>query len=203
MASPPHVTIHNLTGHWELNRELSDNLSGALLIQGVPYLIRKLMLYVKVYETITETPSSTGHGPAKGLICTKSAAGLKGQADAFDGSGEEVLVAGGYFAPTVRVRSWWVDLASTSEKGMKTVQKSPVGEVLDPYLLTEWIEEEKEGVPGHFAGSGVNERSGVRDFMMWGFTMIGGKRYRALKYYITKGNEEVRTRLVYDWVGGL
>ncbi|KAH9212590.1 hypothetical protein DL95DRAFT_391291 [Leptodontidium sp. 2 PMI_412] len=198
MASPAKVTIHNLTGHWELNRELSDNLSGALLIQGVPYLVRKLMLYVKVYETITETLPNAA-GVTQGLICTKSAAGLKGQADSFDGSGEEMLVAGGYFAPTVRVRSWWVDLASTSEK-MK-VQKSPTGEVLDPYLLTEWIEEEKEGVPGHFAGSGVNERSGVRDFMMWGFAMINGKRYRALKYYIRKGEEEVRTRLVYDWVG--
>lgn len=162
------------------------------MIQGVPFLIRKLMLMANISETVAETTRADG---TKGLIVTKAAVGLKGQADLFDGSGEERTVDGGYFAPTVRVRSWWVDLSSNA------APRQPNGEPLDSYLLEGWNVEEQRGVAGHFAGLGINEKSGVKDNMMWGFCQIGGKRYRVVKYYMCKGEQEVRARLVYDWVG--
>ncbi|KAK3935185.1 hypothetical protein QBC46DRAFT_453675 [Diplogelasinospora grovesii] len=191
MASPKDVTINNLTGKWVLDRGLSDNLEEALTIQGVPFLIRKIMLMVNVTETVQETTNADG---IQGLLVTKAAAGLKGQADAFDGTGKEVIMGGGgYFGAEVRVRSWWVDLSSDSKP------KHPTGEPLDPYLLKDWIAEGPKGVPGHFAGSG--EKAGVKDNMFWGFCQIGGKRYRAVKYYIRKGDREVRARLVFGWVG--
>lgn len=155
----------------------------------MPYLVRKIMLMANVTETITQTTTPDG---TTGVIATKAAAGLKGQADAFDGTGKEVVMDGGYFGPTVRVRSWWIDLSSP---------KTPTGAPLDAYLLKDWIEEEPKGTPGLFAGSGQNEKSGVNDNMMWGFCLIGGKRYRAVKYYIRKGEREVRARLVFNWVG--
>ena len=122
MASPESVTIHNVVGDWQLvslqtsnsvkrslltirlrqNKELSDDLEAAVVIQGVPYLICKLMRLATVSERISETTKPDG---TKVLVVAKSAAGLSGQADTFDPSGEEHLVDGGYFGPKVRVRS--------------------------------------------------------------------------------------------------
>lgn len=150
------------------------------------------MRVADVYETVTETTNTDG---TKGLIVTKSVASVKGLADTFDGSGEEIFVDGKYFGPKVRERSWWVDLSSGLEP------KQPTGEPLDGYLLKDWIQEEAKGVPGHFAAKGINETSGGKDNMMWGFCLIGGKRYRAVKYYIRKGEREVRARLVFNWIG--
>ncbi|KAL3426510.1 hypothetical protein PVAG01_00019 [Phlyctema vagabunda] len=193
MASPEHITIHNLSGNWELNKELSDKLNDVLVIQGVPFLLRKLVNFATVSETVAETKKTDG---TCGLIVTKSVAGLfRGTADAFEGSGIEIIVPSTYLSPTVHVRSWWVDLSSKSEP------KQPTGELLDPYLLRDWLAEEPAGVPDHFAGRGFNAGSGVTDNMVWGFCLVGGKRYRAVKYYVCKGKQEVRARLVFNWVG--
>jgi len=170
---------------WIQDRELSDNLEEALSIQGVPFLVRKIMLMANVTETVQETTNADG---VKGIVVTKAAAGLNGQADAFDGTGKEVVMGGGYFGTEVRVRSWWV--ASREDN------KNPAtGEPLDPYLFQDWIAGEER----HFAGSG--EKAGVKDNMFWGFCDIGGKRYRAVKYYIRKGEQEIRARLVFGWIG--
>ncbi|KAL6899907.1 hypothetical protein GGI43DRAFT_427601 [Trichoderma evansii] len=172
------------------DRQLSDNLEEALTIQGVPFLIRKIMLVANVTETVQETANEDG---VKGLLVTKAAAGLKGQVDAFDGTGKEIVMGGGYFGTEVRVRSWWVDLSSDLKP------KNPAGEPLDPYLLKNWLSEGPKGIPGHFAGSG--EKVGIRDNMFWEFCQIVGKRYRAVKYFIRKGDQEVRARLVFGWLG--
>jgi hypothetical protein len=173
------------------NKELSDDLEPALSIQGVNYLIRKLMRLATVSERISETtkPDST-----KVLVVAKSAAGLSGQADTFDPSGEEHLVDGGYFGPKVRVRSWWLDQCTESVP-------MGVNEPLDAYLLEDWVESETEGNPRHLVGSGINDKTGVETHMMWGFCIVNGSRYRAVRYHIRRRDEVVRLRLVFSWIG--
>jgi hypothetical protein len=149
-------------------------------------------MMANITETVQETTNADG---SKGFLVTKAAAWLKGQDDVFDGTGKEVIMGGGgYFGTELRVRSWWVDLASGDPQ-----PKDPTGEPLDPYLLKGWITEESKGVPGHFASSG--QRAGFQDNMFWGFCQIGGKRYRAVKYYTRNGDQEVRARMVFGWVG--
>ncbi len=41
MEAPSHINLENLSGTWELNKELSDNIEPILAVQGVNYLPRK------------------------------------------------------------------------------------------------------------------------------------------------------------------
>lgn len=179
------------------------------------------MLLATISESITcsETTDPSGTG-TKGFIVRRTAAGLKGPPDTLDGTGREVVldrVTGtkdkeDTSTPTckgrVRSWSWWID--------KNTPARHPdTGEPLDGYLLEDWIVDDPDPVhvnvidpcqPGaglapmtHFAGCG--EKDGVRDYMVWGFCRIDGRRYRAVKYYARKGDWEVRARMVYTWAG--
>ncbi|KXJ85738.1 hypothetical protein Micbo1qcDRAFT_209684 [Microdochium bolleyi] len=187
MTSPQAVDIEHLDGKWWLqDTQLSDALEPVLKGQNVPYLARKAMLLANISETIQTKTSPNG---IKALVVTKAAAGLKGHSDTFDGTGEQVMMGGsGYFGgEAAAVRSWWVDdLASATH--------AATGKPLDPYLLEGWNDEGK-----YFVSCG--DKSNMSDVSVWGFCVIGGKRYRAVKYYIRNGDQEVRARIVYAWAG--
>lgn len=175
--------------------------------------MRKVMLLATIGETITETTDSSG---TKGFIVQRTAAGLKGPCDTFDGTGKEVVIdrPGWSFSssntrdkekediPKGRVRSWswWMDVSSPCSD---TYGHPGTGEPMDGYLLQDWILEgvdwRNQARTTNFVASG--EKDGVRDWMVWGFCRINGERYRAARYYARKGEREVRARMVYAWRG--
>ncbi|KAJ1327358.1 hypothetical protein MN608_06686 [Microdochium nivale] len=186
MASPQTVDIEHLDGRWFIDRHLSDDLEQILKAQSVPYLARKAMLLATITETIETKANEKG---VLGIVTTKGAAGLKVHSDTFDGTGEQVMMGGsGYFGgEAAAVRSWWVDdLLSATHAG--------TGKPLDPYLLEGWINDGR-----HFSTCG--DKAAMSDVSLWGFCLIGGKRYRAVKYHIRNGDHEVRVRMVFAWVG--
>lgn len=54
MAAPPSKTLQSLSGKWKLYKELSDDFTSVLALQGVNALIRKASSAAAVHLTITQ-----------------------------------------------------------------------------------------------------------------------------------------------------
>ena len=78
MAAPTDVTLQNLAGKWTLNKELSDDFSAVLALQGVIVLIRKAVGTASVHLKITQ-PSANELNMAQ----TATAASIPGTTEEY------------------------------------------------------------------------------------------------------------------------
>jgi hypothetical protein len=81
---------------------------------------------------------------------------------------------------------------------------SPEYEALDQFMREAWLEEGEQGGPNgesHVQSWVVNEENGWTAEQIWGFAVVDGKRYYVRRVVVTKGEEVLSVRLVYDWQG--
>lgn len=78
-------------------------------------------------------------------------------------------------------------------------------EINDEFLKEGWQEgdEEKAGPQGekHVESFVVNEASGWNARQIWGFAIVDGERYYTRRVVVTKGDEVLKVRLVYNYNG--
>jgi len=72
----------------------------------------------------------------------------------------------------------------------------------DSYLTDGWLEgdEENAGPAGerHIESYVVNEENGWTAQQLWGFALVDGQRYYVRRVVVTKGNDVLKVRLVYN-----
>jgi len=78
-------------------------------------------------------------------------------------------------------------------------------EIPDPWLKEGWLDgEEENGGPAgerHVESYVDQEEKGWTGEQIWGFAIIDGKRYYTRRVVVTKGEEVLKVRMVYDWHG--
>lgn len=182
MASPSQVTLQNLSGKWTLNKSSSDNFATVLALQGVNVLIRKAASTASVHLTVTQ-PDTQHINMAQSVTAGK-----------IPGTTEEYVLdwawrenEDGFFGK-VQGRSRWVGI----EEGVKEgVLKEREGAV--------WLEGDSEGSLIEAEGKKDGEWEARH---LWGFEVVDGERRHTRRVWVrNKEGEEIRVRMVYDWVG--
>jgi len=184
MAAPPEITLKDLTGAWVMNKTLSDDTDAVLALQGVSWFTRKAIAWATItLHTKQYTPSD---GITHIDIDQTATGGVKGTTenrllDWTERSHSD------YMFGDLKGKSRWVNLD---------------GEGLDSFLTEGWLEEEA-GPNGekHVQSWVLNEANGWTAEQIWGFAIVEGARYHTRRVVVTKGEEVLKIRLVYDWQG--
>ncbi|KAI0506265.1 hypothetical protein F5B22DRAFT_650823 [Xylaria bambusicola] len=58
MAAPSEINVSDVTGRWALNRALSDQLEPLFTLQGIPWIIRKVINFASLELQYTKDPPS-------------------------------------------------------------------------------------------------------------------------------------------------
>jgi hypothetical protein len=186
MAAPESVTLQNLSGRWTLNKSQSSDFASVLELQGVNKLIRTAASAASVHVTITQ--------PDEQHISIKQSV----TAGRIPGTTEEYVLDWEWrenddsFYGKVRGRSRWVDLEQAMATGIVEV-----GEGQSQWL---WV---KGGGPSKLVQAEGGSLDGEWEaWHLWGFEKVDEERKHTRRVWVknSKG-EELRVRMVYDWVG--
>jgi len=190
MAAPPELTLRDLTGDWVMNKTLSDDTDPLLALQGIGWWTRKAI----GLATITlHTKQYTGDNGTTHIDIDQTATGgLKGtseyrELDWIARAHEDHLFG------NVKARSRWLNLDVDLDR------------IEDSFLKDGWLEndEERAGPSDeyHIQSMAVNEEKGWTANQIWGFAIIDGQRYYTRRVIVTKGDQAIKVRLVYNWQG--
>ncbi|KAL8920941.1 MAG: hypothetical protein Q9208_005967 [Pyrenodesmia sp. 3 TL-2023] len=180
MAAPASKTLANLTGRYKLNKSLSTaDIASILALQGTSTLIRKAIASASVTLTISQ-PSSNEYK----IEQTATAASIPGTTEQYILDGEWRTNKDAFFGK-VMGRSQWINLDEAKAKGED--------------LAGGW-EDSDEGKLILAEGGSADGK--WEAFRIWGFEQVGGeKRYTQSVKVWNKDGEEVRGKMVYDFVG--
>ncbi|RFU80555.1 hypothetical protein TARUN_1674 [Trichoderma arundinaceum] len=183
MAAPIEANILDVTGRWRLNRALSDSLESTFTLQGIPWIVRKVinwanleLQYVKLLpeDNSTATRFSFKQTVRPGGFDTKN----------------EYIVDGEKRTDTIPIFgevTMYCDYVSRHD-------------LTEEQLLGRDIESVDEG---HAAIVEVvtSENMGWKTITVWGFETIDGER-RLCKYNTTvKGEHIEKAIMVHDYIG--
>lgn len=182
MAAPANTTLQNLTGKWKLNKSYSDDFSQVLALQGVGLLVRKAATAASIYLKITQ-PDENHVKMAQSVTSGK----IPGTTEEYTLDWEWRTNEDSFFG-NVAGRSRWVSV----EEG-KTTGVVAEGD-------GEWIDGDSQGKLVH--AEGKKESGEWEAAHLWGFEIVDGERRhtRRVRVKNDKG-EELRVRMVYDFVG--
>ena len=220
MAAPPEVTMQSLDGVWVIvsaicidhlhtwppssslpckfrlrphfqNAQLSDSLDPVFTLQGISWLLRKIVSLATI--TMYAKQEVDDDGVAVITLDLRATGGIKAETEVRKLDWKEVTSKSGFFG-TSRHRSRWIDIKGQTQSGY--------GGPLDTYLIEGWLEEptEKAG-EDNLQDFVVNEKNGWSVEQIWGFATIDGKRYHMRKTLVKKGEQVEKARTVYDWKG--
>ncbi|KAE8385579.1 hypothetical protein ETB97_008324 [Aspergillus alliaceus] len=175
MAAPTEVTLRNLSGTWTLSSSLSDDPSPALELQDVSWLVRNVIANAPVTISITQTVDPTT-GVTK-IASTQSTLGRT--------------------VSDVRYLEWEVE----------DQQNHPLFGSLS--MRSRWAKASDLG-EGFLIGNADGEAelievlahgtmAGWTSHQVWAFEEIDGHRYHTRRALVTKGDQQVQVRMVYDW----
>lgn len=202
MAAPAEKTIHDLSGRWILvclpndfwvvsssntaqNKSISDNSEPVLALQGIGFLTRKgiglasISLDINQY-TAPPKPPSTATDVVTHIDITQTASGLKSTQedrcidDFFRGHAD-------WLFGKVRGKSSWVSLE----------------EIDDEFLKTGWLVEGDGKLLKSYVESQDDDWIATQ---IWGFEMVEGERRYTRHVVVTKKDQRVQIRMVYDYV---
>lgn len=185
MAAPAEKTLQDLSGKWLLNKTISDSSEPVLALQGIGFLTRKgiglasITLDVNQYTAPPKAPSESTDVVSH-IDITQTASGLKSTQE--DRCLDDFFRAhADWLFGKVRGKSSWVSL----------------DDVDDEFLKKGWLVEGD----GKFIKSHVeSEDNGWVAVQIWGFELINGERRYARHIVVTKKDERVQIRLVYDYL---
>jgi len=186
MASPPEVTIKDLSGKWVMNKTLSDDTDKVLALQGVGWWQRTAIGLATVYLSAKQyiDDSSISHID----IDQTATGGIKGTTEnrTLDWN---VRTHEDHIFGTIDGQSRW----------------STFQGIDDPYMKEGWLEfEEEKGGPNgefHVENYAVNKERGWDTRQIWGFAIIDGARYYTRRIVVTKEDVVLKVRLVYNFQG--
>ncbi|KAL8683663.1 MAG: hypothetical protein Q9186_000436 [Xanthomendoza sp. 1 TL-2023] len=192
MAAPPEITLHDLNGYWVMSKSLSDPLDPVLALQGINWLIRKVVSLATITMRIIETEDATGTIHIR--VEQTATGGIKGETEERKLDWSPVPHSSGVFGE-MNNRTRWTSVGSDAESGG--------GGPLHPWLTEGWLVEKpvQEGTNSYVQNWVVNEKNGWTAEQIWGFATVNGKRYHVRKFLVKKGDAEAKARMVYDWMG--
>jgi hypothetical protein len=183
MAAPPNKSLQSLSGNWQLNKTCSDDFSSVLALQGVNVLIRKTATAASIHLKISQSDSQHLE-MAQSITSGK----IPGTTEEYTLDYEWRTNEDSFFGE-VSGRSRWVSVGEARETG---VVNEDEGE-------GEWIEGDSEGMLIHAEGRKEGEWEASH---LWGFEVVEGERRHTRRVRVSNSKgEELRVRMVYDFVG--
>jgi len=189
MASPPEITLKDITGDWVMNRELSDDTDAVLALQGVSWFTRKVIQWATITLHVKE------YVPEDGVthidIDQTVSGGIQGTTELRCLDWTERSHSDHMFGD-LKGKSRWIDLGS-AEAG-----------ALDSFLKDGWLEDGEAAGPNgetHIQSWVENEGNGWTAEQIWGFAVVDEVRYYVRRVVVIKGEEVLKVRLVYNWQG--
>ncbi|KAG6353645.1 hypothetical protein INS49_005353 [Diaporthe citri] len=185
MAAPEDTNILNMTGIWSLNSAESDDLDATFAVQGIPWIIRKVIAYARLEIEMKQQVSDEPDTKSATIINVKQTVRPGG----FDTANRYIL-DGQTRHDTVPIFGAMSMKASYVSRAEVSEEATLGREIEDPVGGDGRVAiEERSG--------GVN--TGWQTVATWGFEEVNGER-RFCKYCITtKGDQKAEARLVYDY----
>lgn len=178
MAAPDSKTLQSLSGKWKLNKDLSDDFTPVLTLQGVNTLIRKATSVASVHLKIVQESSDKIH-----MENTATAAGIPGTSEDYTLDFEWRTSKDPFFGD-VQGRSRWITQEEARENG----------------ATGEWLEGDSAGKLIQAVGKKPDD-AWVATHLL-GFENVGGERRHTRRVKVVgKDGEEVVVRMVYDYTG--
>ncbi|KXH56094.1 hypothetical protein CSAL01_10635 [Colletotrichum salicis] len=181
MATPANVTFKNTNDRWGMNWGLCDSSEPMLILQGMPWLMRKLANWISVTVSIkTWTDPETSE--TRFLLQHTPPLGLPGMSEerALNYEPDEVAVPN---LGKLRVRTRWgtvKELDHIDKYLARGLEKGPNSMI---HMMTEHLD------------------VGTVSHQIFGYEEIDGTRFHVRRIVVQKGNEVARLRLVYNHTG--
>ena len=178
MAVPDHITVHNLSGKYTLNRTLSDNSQAVLKMQNIGFLIRQAVQYSTVTVTLKQYTDAAGQ----------------------EHLDQEQVSTGGIRNFEDRIMDWkWTEKHNWiwgKVNGKSRYVK--LDQIEDAYLREGWS---RECVDGEVVEGYVESLTdGWVARQVWGFAVVDGERRHVRRILAQKPKQaDQRIRMVYDW----
>lgn len=158
------------------NKSLSDNTEAALALQGVSWILRKTLTKASISLRISQYNDDNG-------------------THHFD---TEQKILG-------RVENYNTTLNSPADKVSHPLLGNisiaplwkPITSIEEGYLTEGW----EEGTEDVVEVDLVNDEAGWVSKQVLGIEVLNGERRHSRRTVVTKGQEVVESRLVYDWIG--
>jgi hypothetical protein len=181
MAAPTNKSLQSLSGKWQLNKTCSDDFASVLALQGVNVLIRKTATAASIHLNINQ-PDDQHIKMAQSITSGK----IPGTTEEYTLDYKWRTNKDSFFGD-IAGRSRWVSVEEGRQTGV-------VGEGEG-----EWIEGDSEGKLIHAEGRKEGEWEASH---LWGFEVVDGERRHTRRVRVSnKKGEELRVRMVYDFVG--
>ena len=178
MAAPPDKILRSLVGKWKLNKDLSNDISSILAIQGTTTLIRKAIASASVNLTISQPRENEYH-----IKQTATSASIPGTTEQYILDSEWRTNKDAFFGE-VRGRSKWISLDGA--KDLEGVEG-------------EWIDSDEGKL---ILAEGGKDDGSWEAMRVWGFEGVEGERKWVQRVKVwNKVGEKVQARMVYDFVG--
>ncbi|KAF3014490.1 hypothetical protein E8E14_011014 [Neopestalotiopsis sp. 37M] len=175
MSAPPEVTLRNMTGRWQLNPTLSDDMDAVMALQGISWFVRATISRAQINVALDQTLDQE-----TGVATIESAQTSLGQT-----------------LQELRVTDWTDRRQEHVIFGPMTIRGrfSSAEDFEGDFLKRGWSD--GEGTVIEFGVDG----EGWTSTQIWGFENIEGHRYYVRRSVVARGEQREQVRMVYDWVG--
>lgn len=174
------------------SKTLSDPFDPVFAIQGIPWLIRKVISIATLSMKASHDVDESG---TKILVFTQIAsvaiAGLSEEKEVRVLDGREKFHSSALFG-TSSARSRLVDLSTATGHD---------GQPLASLLTKDFLHQGEPGGEDYLYDLIVHQTNGWVMEQIWGFGLVDGERRLLRTLVIRKGDQVAYTRGVYDWKG--
>ena len=178
MAAPREKNLQDLSGKWTLNKELSDDFSPVLEMQGVNSLIRKAIGAVSVHLKITQPSEEELR-----MEQTATAAAIPGTTEEYILDWEQRSNHDAFFGD-IEGRSRWITQSQAREDGAEG----------------DWQERDSDGML--IQAVGKKPDGAWTATHLWGFEEVAGQRRHTRRVkVVNQDGKELKVRMVYDFDG--
>ncbi|CAI7597194.1 hypothetical protein PCG10_010098 [Penicillium crustosum] len=199
MAVPDFKDVPDLTGTWVLNRKLSTDPDDVFVLQGVPWVVRKVLRHARLSLQISQTTSpSAKNGPwmeadsSEGsdmaadvkpvttlrMTQTVNPGGFDSEGSySVDGSPQDVSLP---IFGDIQMQLQFVNISAILEESIR--------QILEVASLSDKVIQELA----------QNASKGWEAEVIWGFEELDGKRYLTRNISTTKEEKKIIAKMVYD-----
>ncbi|KAI1193513.1 hypothetical protein F5X97DRAFT_338829 [Nemania serpens] len=183
MAAPSNINISDVTGRWSLNRGLSGSLESCFALQGIPWIIRKVINFASLeLQYIKDAPSDETAAPSFAFKQTVRPGGFD-TINKYIIDGEKRTDTVPIFGE-ITMHAKYLDRDEVTPE--QTLGRGIQGDSTKDVALLEVVE---------------SENMGWKAETLWVFETIDGE-YRFCKYnIITKDGQRETAKLVHDYIG--
>lgn len=178
MAAPDSKTLQSLEGKWKLNKDLSDDFTPVLALQGVNMLIRKAIGAASVHLKISQPSADEIR-----MEQTATAASIPGTTEEYTLDWEWRSNHDAFFGD-IEGRSRWITQDEARTNGAQG----------------DWLKDDSDGKLIQAVGKKPDDAWTATH--LWGFEEVGGSRRHTRRVkVVSKEGEELVVRMVYDFEG--